>query len=375
MRTLRLLTLTALLGLACSAPSLAHAQQPSCRTRCEPRELQDPYGCCVPSPTQSSALALPPELSSPSSPATTLRSYHLSAQAQALPERAELLEQLGALRGDEALEAAEARAEKAWALLMVLEEELLATSHACTGESWEGAELERCLGSAAPTLGQRSALLEVAVPAWEALAARDPQPEWRAQTRYYLATGLMMQGEHKRAVELLSALMQPEDAGPYGRLAMLGLADYFFERGSMELAIPLYLRAQSQQESAAMSAYGAYMEGWARAQTGDIELAMRALLRALDTTQRSPTMQARASLARALHADITLMYAHVGTPQNAGAFYEAVGVPRALLSVFLLRLGRAYEGLGKREEAIELYGAMTSSQQARERLAALLERN
>ena len=369
-------------------PSFA---QESCRTRCDIDEMKDADGCCVRAPSARTRSNTPPKVTpepgESSTSAVMFQSYHLSGELSDERSRDALIGALGALKGKDSIEALEERASLAWAILLSMEQEMLQLSQACMQSSHSKAEFQECAKHLEGARAQRATFLTLAMPTWRALIERAPETMWRAQTRYYLAIATMLSltptstPEQEAAGlamlgELLSKKKESDGDDPYRVLAMLAIADHLQAKGKYTQARALYLKAQLQKNSRAVQAYGAYMEGWCLASEGDLEGAMRAMLlgykRAGATSPAASSIESRKALTTALGMDITLIYAYAGQPANALQFYEALGIPAALLPIELMRLARRYEMLGKIDEARLLYRALSSSSsEARERLEAL----
>lgn len=339
--------------------------------------MQDANGCCVRAPSARITSDRPPDPTRAPNQrgreSLMFQAYHLSGELAADEDRAQLIGKLAALKGEESLEALEERGELAWAILLSMDQEVLQLEQACMQSSHSVAEYRECAKNLEGSREQRAAFLKLAIPTWSALIERAPDTLWRAQTRYYLGVAMLLSGEEARGVELLSALLSSApDEEPYKLFAMLTLADHLQVKGKFTQARALYLKAQLQKQSAGAKAYSAYMEGWCLASEGDLEGAMRAMLMGFKRARGNSFIQNRKSLTTAISTDITLIYAYAGQPASALQFYEALGVPSALLPVELMRLARRYEMLGKREEASVLYRALSGgSSEARERLEIL----
>ena|GEM_PF-4312229 len=362
-----------------TAPRQATAQD-RCRTRCEANEMQDANGCCVRAPSARMTSDRPPDVASAPSKrareAVLFQAYHLSGELSQERERDDLIAALVALKGDDSLEALEERSALAWAILLSMDQEVLQLDQACMQSSHSATEYSECAKNLEGARSQRVAFLKLALPTWKALIEQSPDAPWRTQTRYYLGVATLLSGEEVAGVEILSELLSgASDDDPYKLFTALALADHLQVKGKFTQARALYLKAQLQNRSPGVKAYGAYMEGWCLASEGDLEGAMRAMLLGFKRARSHSWIQSRKSLTTAISTDITLLYAYAGQPANALQFYEALGVPGALLPVELMRLARRYEMLGKTEEAKLLYRALAgSSTEARERLEVMEEK-
>lgn len=341
-RSSLLLTL-GVLALSALAPAPALAQ---CRATCAANELLDANGCCVTSPgfrargpDEDRARLERPRHGRWSQ---RIQAHHLSAQLEQADE-ARLL--------SEASQSSD-RSGLYWTLFMSLEHRLLDGAAACAREEDIGRARE-CLRGLDPIQRARVTLLSEAIPHW--VEQSEAEVEWRGRELYYAAIGELAVGLEERGLTRLDSILNLDASDPYVAWALASLGDHFFLRGDYTLAEPMYLKAR-QFTSSSVGIYATHMSGWCVASRGKTDQAMKLMLSAYDSGSRSERMHTRPLFVGAMRADITWVYAHVGSAEGARAFYTALGVPEPLLDRQLDKLIRAYEEVGRKPEAKALRG-------------------
>lgn len=312
-----------------------------CRTTCAANELLDARGCCVASPGfragDAKATSAGVERPGHGRWSQRLQAHHLSAQLEQVDE-AKLLSEA---------KDAEDRSGLYWTLFMSLEHRLLEGAAACSRE----ADLDKaseCLRGLDPIQRARVALLSEAIPHW--IEQSESGPAWRGRDLYYAAIGELAVGLEERGLARLNDILDLDASDPYVAWALASLGDHFFLRGDYVLAEPMYLKAR-QFTSSSVGIYATHMSGWCVASRGKTDQAMKLMLSAFERGARSERMHTRSLFVGGMRADITWVYAHVGSAEGARAFYTALGVPEPLLDRQLIKLLGVYEEIGRKPEA------------------------
>ncbi len=126
--------------------------------------------------------------------------------------------------------------------------------------------------------------------------------------------------------------------------AFLAFGDYFFEQNDMASARAFYEKV-AQFPKARVYAYALYKTGWVDFNLGDATKALQDFV----ATVAASTDKTQATLHNAALKDLVLVYAKVGAPDKASAFFQriAAGQARALLE----RLAEGYADDGNSKAA------------------------
>lgn len=329
--------------LAGSAPALA--QQP----RCRPGELVDARGECAAAPRLARPAPQQPNPRAQLATVSLLSARHLILEQSSPPGALEVRVQ----RARDALarttpdsparaEAAERVSVQLWAHADALDRQVMTRAKTCMLDAPGSASLKACLDVFRPELAARDAAWQAGLTFWSTERKRAPGAPGVGRLLFFEAAAHAALGQAEQATQAINQLLQSERDSSYTPFGMALLGDLAFTSGAHMTALRMFHRAE--QMGGPVEAYALYMKGWCYAERGDPVAGMQQLIKS-HVALRKPMgarVQGRGLLNSSLYQDMVTLYAAIGRPDRASAFFHELGLSSAQRRALLTMLASRY---------------------------------
>ena len=140
---------------------------------------------------------------------------------------------------------------------------------------------------------------------------------------YQLGSNLMELGEEEEALNLFERLLANFPQTPYLPQVLLYFGDYHFDQGDMFEALEAYQKVVQYPDSPVYQ-YARYRMGWAYFNLDNYERALEEFLTVVDLARAAEEGSADRAMLRQVRSDVVRVYARIGSPDQAVAFFQDI---------------------------------------------------